>query len=226
MNSILNSLELSFLLAVITTIILLILCIPFAYWLTVTQSWLKHPLTIITTLPIVLPPTVLGYYLLLLMGSHGFLGKMWFALTGVNSLAFTFPGLVIGSVIYSMPFAVQPLQSAFENNSKKFAEIAMTLGASPLDRFFSIILPLAKRGILTATILSFAHTIGEFGVVLIIGGNIPNKTSVASVTIYQAMIEMNYQQVNILSLILIIISILVLSLVLTLNKKAAANLLS
>lgn len=227
MNGIFNSLELSLQLAVITTIILLILGIPLAYWLAVTQSWLKHPLAIITTLPIVLPPTVLGYYLLLLMGSHGFLGKMWCDLTGANSLAFTFPGLVIGSVIYSMPFAVQPLQSAFASNSKKFAEIAMTLGASPWDRFFSIILPLAKRGIITAIILSFAHTLGEFGVVLIIGGNIPNKTNVASVAIYQAMEQMDYQQVNILSLILIVISVLVLSLVFALNRnKIAVNVLS
>ncbi|CAN5469477.1 molybdate ABC transporter permease subunit [soil metagenome] len=219
MNPYLIPLWLSLKLAAITTFILLILSIPLAYWLAITKSWLKYPIQIVTTLPIVLPPTVLGYYLLLLLGSHGILGQFWHSLTGENALAFTFPGLVVGSIIYSLPFAVQPLLSAFEANGMKYSTIAMTLGASSLDRLFSITLPLAQRGMITALILSFAHTVGEFGVVLMIGGNIHNKTNVASIAIYEAVEQMDYYQANLLSLILIGLSVVVLLMVFFLNKN-------
>jgi molybdate transport system permease protein len=218
MNPIFFPLWLSLKLALVTTVILLTISIPFAYWLTTTKTRLKHPLIIITTLPIVLPPTVLGYYLLLLMSAHGLLGQSWHYLTGAPALAFTFPGLVFASLIYSLPFAVQPLQSAFDGNSLTLAKIAATLGASPLDRFFSITLPLAKRGVLTAAALSFAHTMGEFGVVLMIGGNIPNKTNVASIAIYSALEQMDYHQANLLSLILIAISVFILCMVFSLKQ--------
>lgn len=214
-----HPLWLSLKLAIITTLILLMLGIPLAYWLSITRSWAKYPIQIITTLPLILPPTVLGYYLLLLMGSHGWLGEFWQIMTHGNSLAFTFTGLVIGSLIYSLPFAIHPLLSAFETNGKRYSLIAMTLGASPLDCFFTITLPLAQRGIITAIVLCFAHTVGEFGVVLMIGGNIPHKTNVASIAIYEAVERMDYKEANDLSLALIGLSITVLLMVFILHHK-------
>ncbi|WP_300936313.1 molybdate ABC transporter permease subunit, partial [Turicimonas muris] len=170
-------------LAAITTVFLLIVATPLAWWLANTKSKLRSAVSSVVTLPLVLPPSVLGFYLLVAMGPNGPLGKLTEAL-GAGLLTFTFPGLVIGSVVYSMPFAVQPLQGAFESIGKRPLEVAATLRATPWDTFFNVILPLAKPGFVTASLLTFAHTIGEFGVVLMIGGNVPGKTQVVSTEIY------------------------------------------
>jgi molybdate transport system permease protein len=169
-------------LATVVTIILLLVGTPIAWWLARTRSWWKGPVGAIVALPIVLPPTVIGFYLLVATGPHGPLGKLTQAL-GIGLLPFTFAGLVIASVLYSLPFVVQPLQNAFESIPERVLETAATLRATALDTFFSVVLPLAKPGLLTATVLGFAHTVGEFGVVLMIGGNIPGQTRVASVQI-------------------------------------------
>jgi molybdate transport system permease protein len=171
-------------LAAVTTAILLILATPLAWWLSRRGSWLKEGVAAVATLPIVLPPTVLGFYLLIALGPQSPLMALLHPF-GVRTLAFTFEGLVIGSVIYSLPFAVQPLRNAFEAIGERPLEAAATLGASPLDAFFSVELPLAGRGMLAAAILVFAHTIGEFGVVLMIGGAIPGKTEVLSIRIFE-----------------------------------------
>ncbi len=178
-------------LAAVTTLLLLLIGTPIAWWLARTRSAWKGPVGAVVALPIVLPPTVLGFYLLLLMGPEGVVGKLTTA-AGMGLLPFSFSGLVVASVIYSMPFVVQPLQNAFEAIGDGPLEAAATLRASPLDAFFSVALPLAKPGFLTATILGFAHTVGEFGVVLMIGGNIPDKTRVVSVLIYDHVEAMEY----------------------------------
>ncbi len=170
-------------LAALTTVLLLIVGTPIAWWLARTRSTLKPVWSALVAMPLVLPPSVLGFYLLLLMGPNGPVGQFTQAL-GLGRLPFTFGGLVVGSVIYSMPFVVQPLQQAFEAIPERLLEAAATLRASPLDRFVSVALPLARPGLVTASVLGFAHTVGEFGVVLMIGGNIPGRTRVLSVAIY------------------------------------------
>ncbi len=159
-------------LALITTVFLIAVATPVAWWLSHTNSKWRAPVSSIVTLPLVLPPSVLGFYLLVALGPHGPLGKLTEAL-GIGILTFTFPGLVIGSIVYSMPFAVQPLQAAFESIGKRPLEVAATLGARPWDAFWNVVVPLARPGFVTAALLTFAHTIGEFGVVLMIGGNVP-----------------------------------------------------
>ncbi|MBI5901572.1 MAG: molybdate ABC transporter permease subunit [Rhodocyclales bacterium] len=182
-------------LAGVTTVLLLLIGTPVAWWLARTPSWWKGPVGAVVALPIVLPPTVLGFYLLLLMGPEGVVGRLTTA-AGIGLLPFSFAGLVVASVIYSMPFVVQPLQNAFEAIGDGPLEAAATLRASPLDAFFSVAVPLARPGFLTATILGFAHTVGEFGIVLMIGGNIPDKTRVVSVQIYDHVEAMEYGQAH------------------------------
>ncbi len=185
-------------LASLTTVLLLLLGTPLAWWLSQTRSRWRAPISALVTLPLVLPPTVLGFYLLVAMGPDGPLGRMTTAL-GWAPLSFSFSGLLIGSIIYSLPFAVQPMQHAFEAIGSRPMEVAATLRARPLDAFFSVALPLARPGLITAAILSFAHTVGEFGVVLMIGGNIPGQTQVVSTQIYSHVEAMNYSQAHWLS---------------------------
>lgn len=182
-------------LASLTTVLLLVIGTPIAWWLARTRSRLKGPVAAVVALPLVLPPTVIGFYLLITLGPHGFIGQLTQSL-GLGILPFSFAGLVVGSVFYSMPFVVQPIQNAFEAIGERPLEVAATLRASPLDTFFTIVLPLARPGFLTAAILGFAHTIGEFGVVLMIGGNIPDKTRVVSVQIFDHVEAMEYAQAH------------------------------
>ncbi len=191
----LHALWLTLKLASLTTVLLLVLATPLAWWLANTSSRLRTPIGAIVALPLVLPPTVLGFYLLLLLGPNGPGGQLtqWL---GLGTLPFTFPGLVMGSVVYSLPFAVQPLQHAFEGIGARPMEVAATLRASPLDAFFTVALPLARHGFVTAAILVFAHTIGEFGIVLMLGGNIPGATQVISTQIYGHVEAMAYGQAH------------------------------
>ena len=181
--------------ASITTVLLLVLCTPIAWWLAHTPSRWRGPVGAVVALPLVLPPTVIGFYLLVLMGPNGPVGQLTQSL-GWGRLPFTFWGLVVGSIVYSLPFAVQPLQRAFESIGRRPLEVAAALGAGPLDRFFTVALPLARPGFVTAAVLSFAHTVGEFGVVLMLGGNIPGKTRVVSVQIYDHVEAMEYVQAH------------------------------
>ncbi|HCS09184.1 MULTISPECIES: molybdate ABC transporter permease subunit [Pseudomonas] len=196
-------------LASLTTAILLVVGTPIALWLAHTPSKWRGPVGAVVALPLVLPPTVIGFYLLLAMGPHGFLGQFTQSL-GLGTLTFSFTGLVIGSVIYSMPFVVQPLQNAFTAIGKRPLEVAATLRANPLDTFFCVMLPLARPGFVTAAILGFAHTVGEFGVVLMIGGNIPEKTRVVSVQIYDHVEALEYAQAHWLAGAMLVFSFLVL----------------
>lgn len=214
----LNAIWLTFELATITTILLLLIGTPLSWWLARTSTWFKPFIEAVVTLPLILPPTVLGFYLLVALGPHGFIGGPMMALTGQH-LAFTFSGLVIGSMLYSMPFVVQPLQNAFESLGKRPLEVAATLRASPIDSFFSVVLPLSKRGFLTASTLGFAHTVGEFGVVLMIGGNIPQKTQVISIAIYDHVEVLQYEQAHILSALMLIFAFVVMSIVYVLNRR-------
>lgn len=182
-------------LAGVTTLLLLLIGTPIAWWLARTRSRLKGPISAVVALPLVLPPTVLGFYLLVAMGPNGPIGQLTQSL-GLGTLPFTFAGLVVASVFYSMPFVVQPLHNAFEAIGEAPLEAAATLRAGPLDTFFTVVLPLARSGFVTASILGFAHTIGEFGVVLMIGGNIPEKTRVLSVQIYDHVEAMEYAQAH------------------------------
>jgi molybdate transport system permease protein len=182
-------------LATLTTAVLLVLGTPLAWWLARTRSWLKGPVGALVALPIVLPPTVIGFYLLVCLGPQGPVGQLMQSL-GWGLLPFTFTGLVIGSVFYSLPFVVQPLQNAFEAIGESPLEAAATLRASPLDTFLNVVLPLARPGYLTATVMGFAHTVGEFGVVLMMGGNIPDKTRVLSVQIYDHVEALEYTQAH------------------------------
>ena len=199
---------LSLRLAFITMAILLVLATPLAWWLSQTQSRLKPIILSIITLPIVLPPTVLGFYLLLLMSPDGIVGQLTQSL-GLGTLVFTFWGLVIGSIVYSLPFAVQPIYNAFSAIDQGLLELGTTMGASAKQRFFGIALPLAKTGLLSAGILSFAHTLGEFGVILMIGGNIPDETRVLSIAIYDHVESLNYEQAHVLSFGLVVFAFLV-----------------
>jgi molybdate transport system permease protein len=185
-------------LATLVTAVLLLIGTPIAWWLARTASWLKGPIGALVALPLVLPPTVIGFYLLLAMGPNGAVGQFTQAL-GLGRLPFTFWGLVVGSVFYSLPFVVQPIQNAFEAIGERPLEAAATLRASPWDRFFTVALPLARPGFVTAAILGFAHTVGEFGVVLMIGGNIPDQTRVVSVQIYNHVEALEYGQAHWLS---------------------------
>ncbi len=196
-------------LATIVTLLLLIIATPIAWWLARTKSWFKGPVGALVALPLVLPPSVLGFYLLLAMGPYGFLGK-FMSSVGFERLPFTFSGLVVASVFYSLPFMVQPIQNAFESIGNAPLEAAATLRASPIDAFFSVALPLALPGFVTASILTFAHTVGEFGVVLMIGGNIPGVTKVASVQIYDFVESMEYDKAHHMSFIMLIFSFAVL----------------
>lgn len=203
-------------LASLTTIILLVIGTPLAWWLARTRSWLKGPVGALVALPIVLPPTVIGFYLLVTLGPNGPLGQLTQTL-GLGTLPFSFAGLVVGSVFYSMPFVVQPIQNAFEAIGERPLEVAATLRASPLDAFFSVVLPLAKPGYLTAIVMGFAHTVGEFGVVLMIGGNIPNETRLISVQIYDHVEALEYAQAHWLAAGMVAFSLLVLIALYTLN---------
>lgn len=196
-------------LASVTTILLLLIGTPIAWWLARTRSIWRGPVGAVVALPLVLPPTVLGFYLLVSLGPNGPIGQFTQAV-GLGLLPFTFAGLVVGSVLYSMPFVIQPLQNAFSAIGTAPFETAATLGASPLDRFFTVALPLARPGFLTATILGFAHTVGEFGVVLMIGGNIPDETRVISVQIYDHVEALDYTQAHWLSAGMLLFSFLVL----------------
>ena len=191
----LGAIRLTLELASLTTVLLLLIAIPLAWWLANTRSRWRAPIGAVVALPLVLPPSVLGFYLLVAMGPQGPLGQLTQAL-GWGLLSFTFTGLLIGSVIFSLPFAVQPIQHAFEAIGPRPLEVAATLRASPLDAFFSVALPLARPGILTAAILSFAHTVGEFGVVLMIGGNIPGQTRLVSTQIYGHVEALEYAQAH------------------------------
>ena len=210
---------LTFKLATITTVLLLLLGTPIAWWLARTRSWWKGPVGAVVALPIVLPPTVIGFYLLLVMGPDGVVGRFtqW---AGIGLLPFTFWGLVVASVFYSMPFVVQPIQNAFEAIGERPLEAAATLRAAPLDAFFSVAVPLAKPGFITASVLGFAHTVGEFGVVLMIGGNIPEQTRVVSVQIYDHVEALEYGQAHWLAGGMLAFSFLVLLVLYTLNPTA------
>lgn len=201
-----------------TTIILLLLGTPLAWWLSRTQSWLKGPVSAIVALPLVLPPTVLGFYLLIALGPNGWIGQSTDSL-GIGILAFTTWGIIIGSVLYSMPFVVQPLQNAFDAIGERPLEVAATLGAGPVDTFFSVILPLARPGFITAAILGFAHTVGEFGVVLMVGGNIADETRMLSIQIYNHVEALEYAQAHWLSGGLLVFSFVVLLLLYTFNGQ-------
>lgn len=208
-------------LASITTVLLIIICTPLAFWLAFTKSKMAAAVNALIMLPLVLPPTVIGFYLLIMMAPQGILGQLWHD-WGLGSLSFSFSALVIGSMVYSLPFAVQPLQRAFEAVGRSPLEEAAMLGASPLDRFWSVALPLARPGFFTAAILSFAHTVGEFGVVLMIGGNIEGQTRVVSVQIYDHVEALEYAAAHWLALILVVFSFFTL-LALNWIKPAAAR---
>ncbi len=205
-------------LATLTTAILLVIGTPLAWNLSHTRGWWRGPVNAIVTLPFVLPPTVLGFYLLILMGPNGPVGKFchWI---GLPTLPFSFSGMLVASVVYSLPFVVQPLQNSFETIGRQPLEAAATLRASPLDTFFSVILPLAKPGYLTAIVMGFAHTVGEFGVVLMIGGNIPGKTLVLSVSIYDHVEALEYAQAHWLSAGMLVFAFLVLLALYLLNPN-------
>jgi molybdate transport system permease protein len=203
-------------LAGVSTLLLLLLGTPIAWWLARTRSAWKGAVGAVVALPIVLPPTVIGFYLLVALGPNGPVGQITQAL-GLGTLPFTFAGLVVASVFYSMPFVVQPIQNAFEAIGERPLEVAATLRASPVDTFFSVVLPLARPGYLTATVLGFAHTVGEFGVVLMIGGNIPDRTRVVSVQIYDHVEALEYAQAHWLAAGMLAFSFVVLLLLYTLN---------
>jgi molybdate transport system permease protein len=208
-NEDLTAVWLTLRLAAVSTALLLVVGTPIAWWLARTRSWLKGPVGALVALPIVLPPTVLGFYLLVLMGPAGPLGRITQA-AGLGLLPFSFAGLVVGSVIYSLPFVVQPLQAAFEGIGERPLEAAATLRAGPWDRFFSVAVPLARTGFAGATVLGFAHTVGEFGVVLMIGGNIPGATKVLSVALYDHVEALEYASAHALAAGMLVFSFLVL----------------
>ncbi len=205
-------------LATITSLLLLLLATPLAWWLSQTTSRWRTPVAAAAMLPLVLPPTVLGFYLLVLLGPQGWVGQLTQTL-GLGVLSFSFTGLVIGSLVFSLPFAVQPIQHAFEAMGPRPMEVAATLRASPLDAFLTVALPLARPGLLTAFVLSFAHTVGEFGVVLMIGGNIPGQTRVVSTQIYGHVEAMEYAQAHWLAGGMVVFSFVVLLALMRLQKR-------
>ncbi|MBM9616366.1 molybdate ABC transporter permease subunit [Desulfobulbus rhabdoformis] len=209
---------LSLKLATTTTLVLLVVGTPVAWWLARTRHWSKQPIATVVALPLVLPPTVLGFYLLIMLGPKGPVGHFTQAI-GLGTLPFTFPGLVVASVFYSFPFVVQPLQNAFEVIGDRPLEVAATLRASMWDRFWSVAVPLARPGFLTASVLAFAHTIGEFGVVLMVGGNIPGETKVLSVAIYDHVETLEYEQAHWLAGGMVVFSFLVLLTLYLVNSR-------
>ncbi|MBK8453818.1 MAG: molybdate ABC transporter permease subunit [Thiofilum sp.] len=207
-------------LALVTTVILLVMGTPIAWWLATTRSRLKVLIGSVVALPLVLPPTVLGFYLLVFLSPQSTLGQ-WMQSIGLNTLPFTFAGMVVASVIYSAPFVIQPLQNAFETVNRHYLEVAATLGASKQRTFWQIVLPLSRHGILTACVLGFAHTVGEFGVVLMIGGNIPDRTRVVSMQIYNHVEALEYEQAHTLALGMVIFAFVVLVMMYWLNQYTA-----
>ena len=205
-------------LAALTTLILLVIGTPIAWWLANSKTKIKPLVEAVVALPIVLPPTVLGFYLLVILSPQSSIGGWWFELTG-QTLTFSFSGLVIASVIYSFPFVVQPLQSAFESVGREMMETAYTLGAKPIDAFFSVAVPLSKRGFLTGGVLGFAHTLGEFGVVLMVGGNIPGETRVISIAIYDHVETLEYGRAHELSAILLVFAFTIMLLMYLINHR-------
>ncbi|MBU2678004.1 MAG: molybdate ABC transporter permease subunit [Gammaproteobacteria bacterium] len=216
--SIYAPLLLSIRLALITTVVLILVGTPLAWWLSQTSSRFKPAAQAIVAMPIVLPPTVMGFYLLILLGPNGAIGSWWVALTG-SALTFSFAGLVIASCVYSLPFAVQPLQSAFESLPRQTLEFAWTQGASKLDAFFAVAVPMSTRGFIGAAVLSFAHTLGEFGVVLMVGGNIPGETRVISIAIYDHVETLNYGAAHQMSLLLLGFAFVVLFGMFVINRR-------
>ena len=219
----LNELDLSAIivtikLAIVSTSILILIGTPIAWWLSQTKFKFKAVFEALIALPLILPPTVLGFYLLITLGSNGPIGKLLESLGG-SSIAFTFTGLVVGSVIYSMPFVVQPLQNSFSSVGRNPLEVAATLGASKIDRFFSVAVPLSRSGFITAAVLGFAHTVGEFGVVLMIGGNIPGQTRVVSTEIYGHVEAMEYAQAHVLAAGMLVFSFVVLLALALMNRR-------
>jgi len=205
-----------------TTLTLLIIGTPIAWWLARTRRWYKQAISAVVALPLVLPPTVLGFYLLVLLAPDGIGGRLTQAL-GIGTLPFTFGGLVFASVLYSLPFVVQPLQNAFESLGERPVEVAATLRASPWDRFMTVVIPLARPGFLTAAVLCFAHTVGEFGVVLMIGGNIPGETKVLSVAIYDYVETLEYGQAHLLAGGMLAFSFLVLMTLYLVNGRISRS---
>lgn len=214
-------------LASVTTVILLLISTPIAIWLANTHSRLKPLISASIALPLILPPSVLGFYMLLAMGPNGPIGSITQAL-GLHTLAFSFSGLVLASVIYSLPFVVHPIYNAINAIGRRPIEVALTLGASPIDSFFNVIMPLARTGFLTAAILGFSHTVGEFGVVLMIGGNIPGVTQVISVQMYEHVETLNYSHAHILAATMVVFSFVTLALIYSIQhpfqfKKRSRN---
>ncbi len=209
-------------LAGISTLILLLIGTPLAWWLANTRCRLKVMIDAVVALPLILPPTVMGFYLLVALGPNGPLGHLMQSMGG-ETLAFTFTGLVIGSVVYSLPFVVQPLQDAFANIGSRYMEVAATLRAAPLDRFFTVAVPLARHGYLTAMVLGFAHTVGEFGVVLMIGGSIPGETRVLSIAIYDHVESLEYGHAYTLSGALLLMSFLLLLTLYSVKRRYRIN---
>ena len=216
----LGPLLLSVELAALTTLLLLVFATPVAWWLAHSRARLKPLVQAVVAMPLVLPPTVLGFYLLILLGPYGAIGSWWVTLTG-ETLTFSFTGLVIASFIYSLPFAVQPLQAAFAQAGTRELEAARTLGAGPVDAFVSVAVPLAAPGFLAAAVLSFAHTLGEFGVVLMVGGNIPGETRVVSIAIYDHVEALDYRAAHELAAILLLFAFAVLFAMFTVNRRWA-----
>lgn len=215
----LTPLYLSLYLATISTIILMIIGIPIAWWLSKTKNLkIKKLIETLIALPLVLPPTILGFYLLILFNPNTLIGKLWKYIFGTN-ITFSMSGLILGSIVYSIPFAIQPIQLAFEKIDKSILQKTEILQYSKIKSFIKIIIPLSKNGIITAIVLSFSHTLGEFGVVLMIGGNIPGKTQVISIAIYESVELLNYSSTHILSLIVLFISFIILFILFHINKK-------
>ena len=216
--NLLGPMWLSIQLALVTTIVLVIIGTPIAWWLSQTNTRWKPAIQAVVAMPIVLPPTVLGFYLLILLGPDGAIGGWWVQLTG-SALTFSFAGLVIASCVYSLPFAVQPMQAAFEALPRIYLERAWTLGATRLDAFFSIAVPLSIRGFVSGIVLSFAHTLGEFGVVLMVGGNIPGETRVVSIAIYDHVETLNYAAAHRMSLVLLGFAFVVLAAMFVFDRR-------
>ncbi|MGD8339863.1 MAG: molybdate ABC transporter permease subunit [Gammaproteobacteria bacterium] len=205
-------------LGLLTVVLLLLIATPLAWWLAFTRSRARAPVEAVVALPLVLPPTVLGFYLLILLGPAGWIGRIWVEITD-TTLTFSFTGLVVASIVYSLPFAVQPLQNAFEAMGRGPLEAAATLGASPMKRFLDVALPQASRGYLSAMVLVFAHTLGEFGVVLMVGGSIPGRTKVISIAVFEHVETLDYAQAHVLSAGLLILSFVLLLLIFSLNRR-------